>query len=110
MTILFFVIAVFVLSGFVLSYDTNIQENQQAYKDILGYWKSYRADIAKDEPGLHKIIINSKGKLVQSLIYASGAQCTIWINDDDISFKNGHLDFWGDEFKGEMSKDKIRYN
>jgi len=114
MTILFFVIAVFVLSGFVLSYDTNIQENQQAYKDILGYWKSYRADIAKDEPGLHKIIINSKGKLVQSLIYASGAQCTIWINDDDISFKNGHLDFWGDEFKGEMSKDKnsiqLKYN
>jgi CubicO group peptidase (beta-lactamase class C family) len=112
--ILIVIISTSVLSGFVLSCDPNIQEKQQAYKDILGYWKSYRADIAKENPGLHKIIINSKGKLVQSLIYDSGAQSSIWINDERISYSNGHLEFWGDEFKGEMSKDKnsiqLKYN
>jgi len=101
-----FIISFWILSGYGFSCQTNIEEAQEGYKDILGYWKSYRADIIKEKPGLIKVAINSHGKLVQEIIYDSSPQCKILINDDDISYNDGHLKFWGEEFKGEMSEDK----
>jgi len=106
MTIFSFIILGWILTGFVFSCGANIAEKQKVYKDILGYWKSYRADIVKEKPGLIKVAINSHGKLVQEIIYDSSPQCKIWIDNDNISYKDGHLEFWGDEFKGEMSEDK----
>ncbi len=96
-----------VLSGFVFSCGASIEEKQQAYQDIIGYWKEYIIhDNLKDETALRKIVINSNGKLEQSIVYELGTQCRIWLNNDEISFKDGHLEFWGGEFKGEMSEDK----
>lgn len=103
---LLIIIAGWIISGFVFGCGANVEEKQQVYKDILGYWKSYRTDITNEEPGLIKVAINSRGKLEQAIIYESGNHCRIWINDDNISFKDGHLEFWDGEFKGEMSEDK----
>jgi len=50
--------------------------------------------------------LNDEGHLTQSITYEMATQCRIWLNDDDISYENGHLDFWGGEFSGEMSEDK----
>jgi CubicO group peptidase (beta-lactamase class C family) len=94
------------VSGFIFSCWASSEAKQQADKDIIGYWKSYRTDLPKDDPGLIKVAINSQGKLVQSIIYESSTQCRIWINNEDISYQDGQLEFWGDEFKGEMSKDR----
>ncbi len=55
---------------------------------------------------LRKIVINSKGKLEQSIVYELGPQCRVWLNDDDISFENGLLEFWGNDFEGRISADK----
>jgi CubicO group peptidase (beta-lactamase class C family)/uncharacterized protein YacL (UPF0231 family) len=102
---LFFFILVWMVSGFAVSCWAGGETKLQADKDILGYWKSYRTDIRKDDPGLIKVALNSQGKLMQSIVYESGTQCRIWINDESISYHAGQLEFWGDEFKGEMSKD-----
>jgi len=50
--------------------------------------------------------MNSNGKLEQAIVYERATQCSIWLNDDAISYNNGTLKFWRDEFKGEMSEDK----
>ncbi|MBN2091828.1 serine hydrolase, partial [candidate division KSB1 bacterium] len=102
--LLFLLICIF--SGFVIRCHAGQEEKQEIYKDILGYWQSYRTDIAKDDPGLIKVAINPQGKLAQSIIYDTSPQCRIWINNEDISYQDGHLELWGDEFKGKMSADR----
>ena len=93
----------FILPGFVFSCGASIEETQQAYQDIIGYWKEYIVhDSLKEETALRKIVLNSNGKLEQSIVYELGTQCRIWLNNDKISFEDGHLEFWGGEFKGEM--------
>jgi len=106
---------IWIFTTYICSCQTISEEKQESHKDIVGYWKSYVAsDKTKKDPGLHKIIVDSNGMLMQSVIYESTTQCRIWINDYRISFANGHLEFWGDEFKGEMSDDKnsinLKYN
>ena len=100
-------ILVLILSGYVFSCNANIEQKQQAYQDIIGYWKEYIIhDDSKEETALRKIVLNSNGKLEQSIVYELGTQCRIWLNNDDISYNNGTLEFWRGEFKGEMSEDK----
>ena len=95
----------------ILGCTPNIEENKQAYKDITGHWKEYIVkDGEKEETSLRKIIVNSKGKLEQSIVYELATQCRIWLNDDEISYKNGHLEFWGGEFKGDISEDKNTFH
>lgn len=85
----------------------NIEEKQKEYKDIIGYWKeSLIKDGVKDGTALRKIEVNSKGKLEQSITVELGTQCRIWLNDDDITFKDGHLSFWDGDLYGDMSEDK----
>jgi len=96
-----------ILPGFILSCTANVEERQQAYQDIIGYWKEYIViDSLKEETALRKIVLNSNGKLEQSIVYELGTQCRIWLNNYEISFENGHLEFWGGEFEGEMNEDK----
>lgn len=100
-------ILVLILSGYVFSCNANIEEQQQAYRDIIGYWKEYIVhEDSKEETALRKIVLNSNGKLEQSIVYELGTQCRIWLNNDDISYNNGTIEFWRGEFKGEMSEDK----
>ncbi|MBN2089763.1 serine hydrolase [candidate division KSB1 bacterium] len=95
------------LSGFILNCNASIEKKQQAYQDIIGYWREYIIhEDSKEETALRKIVLNSNGKLEQSIVYELATQCRIWLNNDEISFKDGHLEFWGGEFKGEMSEDK----
>lgn len=82
-------------------------EKDKEWEDITGYWKEYLLDDGvKNEAALRKIVINSKGKLEQSIVYELGNQCRIWLNNDDISFENGLLKYWGDDFEGQISADK----
>jgi len=102
-----FIILGWILSGFVFSCGASVEEKQQTYQDIIGYWKEYIVhNDSKEETALRKIVINSNGKLEQSIVYELATQCRVWLNDNEISFENGHLEFWGGEFKGEMSEDK----
>ena len=92
---------------YISACNINSTENQNEWEDILGYWKEYiEEDGIKNETALRKIVINSKGKLEQSIVYELGNQCRIWLNNDDISFENGLLKFWGDDFEGQISADK----
>ena len=101
------IIAGWIFSGFVFSCGASVEEKQNAYQEIIGYWKEYIVhDDWKEETALRKIVLNSNGKLEQSIVYELATQCRIWLNDDEISFEDGHLEFWRGEFKGEMSKDK----
>lgn len=93
--------------GSVLSCQANIKEKQHAYKHIIGLWKEYIIhENSKEATALRKIVLNSMGRLEQSITYELATQCRIWLNDDDISFENGRLEFWRGEFQGEMSEDK----
>jgi CubicO group peptidase (beta-lactamase class C family) len=101
------IISIWILSGVVFSCGAHIEEKQQDYKDIIGHWKEYIVhDNRKEETALRKIIINSNGKLEQSIVYELATQCRVWLHNDEMSYHNGHLEFWKGEFKGEMSKDK----
>lgn len=86
----------------------DIEKKQKEYQDITGFWKEYiiKGEV-KDATALRKIEVNSKGKLEQSSTIELGSQCRIWLNDDDITFKDGHLSFWDNELYGDMSEDKL---
>jgi len=83
--------------------NTNEQDSCSA---MTGYWQEYIINgWAKEKTSIRKIILNSEGNLTQSITYEMATQCRIWLNDN-ISFKEGRLEFWGGEFSGEMSQDK----
>jgi CubicO group peptidase (beta-lactamase class C family) len=103
--LLIFMICIF--SGLFFRCNANLEEKQQIYKDIIGYWKEYIIhDNGKEATALRKIILNNNGNLEQSIVYELATQCRIWLNDDDISFKDGRLEFWRGEFQGDMQADK----
>lgn len=105
-------ISITILFGTILlgtaSYCTaNTQENKESFSDIVGYWQEYILNSGVNEKtSIRKITLNDEGQLTQSITYEMATQCRIWLNDDDISYENGHLAFWGGEFSGEMSQDK----
>jgi len=95
----------------ILGCSQNIEDKKQAYKDIIGYWKEYIVkDGEKEETSLRKIILNSNGELEQSIVYELATQCRIWLNDDEISYLDGHLEFWDGEFTGDISEDKNTFH
>lgn len=100
-------LSIIILLGTAFYCTANTQEKQESHSDIIGYWQEYIINgSAKEKTSIRKITLNAEGQLTQSITYEMATQCRIWLNDDDISFKNGHLDFWGGEFSGEMSGDK----
>jgi CubicO group peptidase (beta-lactamase class C family) len=104
---LIYIIPILFLLGTAIYCTANTQENKESYRDIIGYWQEYIIKGgAKEKTSIRKITLNTEGNLTQSITYEMATQCRIWLNDDDISFKNGRLDFWGGEFSGEMSDDK----
>jgi len=87
-------ILVLIFSGHVFGCSATIEEKQQAYQDIIGYWKQYVVhDDWKEEAALTKIVLNSKGKLEQSIFYELAPQCSVWLNNDDISYNDGTVEF-----------------
>lgn len=95
------------LSVFLSGCNIQPKDNQNEWDDLVGYWKEYIVnDGIKNETAIRKIVINSKGKLEQSIVYELAPQCRIWLHDDDISFENGLLRFWGNDFEGYISSDK----
>jgi len=102
-----YIIPILFLLGTAIYCPANAQKKQESYRDIFGYWQEYILNSgAKEKTSIRKITLNTEGNLTQSITYEMAPQCRIWLNDDDISFKNGRLDFWGGEFSGEMSDDK----
>jgi hypothetical protein len=100
-------ISIIILWGTAFPCPANTQEKQEYYSDITGYWQEYIINSsAKEKTSIRKIILNSKGNLTQSITYEIATQCRIWLNDDDISYENGHVEFWSGEFSGEISEDK----
>jgi len=91
----------------IIGCSPNLEEQKEKYAYITGYWKEYIIkDGAKEGTALRKFEVNSKGKLVQSITVELGSQCRIWLNDDDVTFKEGHLSFWDEELYGDISEDK----
>ena len=85
----------------------DIDARREQYRDILGYWQEYIIhENWKEKTAIRKIALKSDGKLTQSITYEMATQCRIWLNDDEISYQDGHLEFWGGEFKGDMIGDK----
>ena len=104
---LIYIIPNLIFFGTILLGTANTQNNKDSYSDIIGYWQEYVINgSAKEKTSIRKITLNAEGHLTQSITYEMATQCRIWLNDDDISYENGHLDFWGGEFSGEMSADK----
>jgi len=80
---------------------------KDSYRDLIGYWQEYIVTGGtKEKTSIRKIAINSEGNLTQSITYEMATQCRIWLNDDDIFFEDGRLEFWGGEFSGKIRDDK----
>ena len=68
---------------------------QDSYSDIIGYWQEYIINgSSKEKTSIRKITLNDEGNLTQSITYEMATQCRIWLNNNDISYENGRLDFW----------------
>jgi len=92
---LIYIIPIIILLGTALYCTANTQENKESHSDIIGYWQEYIINgSSKEKTSIRKITLNDEGNLTQSITYEMATQCRIWLNNNDISYENGRLDFW----------------
>jgi len=104
-----------ILLGTAFYCTANTQENKDSYSDIIGYWQEYIINgSSKEKTSIRKITLNDEGNLTQSITYEMATQCRIWLNNNDISYENGRLDFWGAEgaiwspFVNQVFRDRVQ--